>query len=117
MAERQGFEPWRRGYRLHTFQACAFDHSATSPHFHSGFMHEWVEEKRPPLSGVVFGKVKYRGAFDHSATSPQEIVACAKRATFGASAKPWRVYTQAGALFNQPFEVKNGMVCSRAKRG
>ena len=33
LAERQGFEPWRRGYRLHTFQACAFDHSATSPSF------------------------------------------------------------------------------------
>ena len=30
LAERQGFEPWRR-CRLHTFQACAFDHSATSP--------------------------------------------------------------------------------------
>ncbi len=30
MADRQGFEPWRR-CRLHAFQACAFDHSATCP--------------------------------------------------------------------------------------
>ena len=32
MAEREGFEPSIRGYRIHTFQACAFDHSATAPH-------------------------------------------------------------------------------------
>ena len=32
MAEREGFEPSRRDYRLHAFQACAFSHSATSPH-------------------------------------------------------------------------------------
>ena len=31
MAETVGFEPTIRGYRIHTFQACAFDHSATSP--------------------------------------------------------------------------------------
>ncbi len=32
VAERVGFEPTIRGYRIHTFQACAFDHSATAPH-------------------------------------------------------------------------------------
>ena len=32
VAEREGFEPSIRGYRIHTFQACAFDHSATAPH-------------------------------------------------------------------------------------
>ena len=31
VAEREGFEPSIRGYRIHTFQACAFDHSATAP--------------------------------------------------------------------------------------
>ena len=31
MAERGGFEPPIRYKRIHTFQACAFDHSATSP--------------------------------------------------------------------------------------
>jgi hypothetical protein len=36
MAERVGFEPTIRGYRIHTFQACAFDHSATAPHAMSG---------------------------------------------------------------------------------
>ena len=32
LAEQEGFEPSIRGYRIHTFQACAFDHSATAPH-------------------------------------------------------------------------------------
>ena len=32
MAERQGFEPWIRFWRILTFQASAFDHSATAPH-------------------------------------------------------------------------------------
>ena len=31
IAERKGFEPLKRFRRLHTFQACAFDHSAISP--------------------------------------------------------------------------------------
>ena len=32
LAERQGFEPWIRFWRILTFQASAFDHSATAPH-------------------------------------------------------------------------------------
>ena len=32
VAERQGFEPWIRFWRILTFQASAFDHSATAPH-------------------------------------------------------------------------------------
>ena len=31
LAEREGFEPSIRGYRIHAFQACALNHSATSP--------------------------------------------------------------------------------------
>ena len=31
LAEGEGFEPSIR-FRIHTFQACAFDHSATAPH-------------------------------------------------------------------------------------
>ncbi len=31
MAEREGFEPSIRGYRIHTFQACSFNHSDISP--------------------------------------------------------------------------------------
>ena len=31
MAEREGFEPSIRDYRIHTFQACSFNHSDTSP--------------------------------------------------------------------------------------
>ena len=30
MAERKGFEPSMHFWCIHTFQACAFDHSATS---------------------------------------------------------------------------------------
>lgn len=30
-AERAGFEPAKPFWSLHTFQACAIDHSATSP--------------------------------------------------------------------------------------
>ena len=33
VAEREGFEPSIRYKRIHTFQACAFDHSAISPIF------------------------------------------------------------------------------------
>ena len=32
MAERVGFEPTIRFWRILTFQASAFDHSATAPH-------------------------------------------------------------------------------------
>ena len=32
-AEREGFEPSIRFWRIHTFQACAFDHSAISPEY------------------------------------------------------------------------------------
>ena len=32
MAEREGFEPSVRFWRTLTFQASAFDHSATAPH-------------------------------------------------------------------------------------
>jgi hypothetical protein len=31
LAERMGFEPMIRFWHIHTFQACAFDHSAISP--------------------------------------------------------------------------------------
>ena len=32
-AERAGFEPAKPFWSLHTFQACAIDHSATSPNY------------------------------------------------------------------------------------
>jgi hypothetical protein len=35
LAESEGFEPSIRFWRIHTFQACAFDHSANSPLHHS----------------------------------------------------------------------------------
>jgi hypothetical protein len=42
MAEREGFEPSIRFCRILTFQASAFDHSATAPHA--------LEEEPPILS-------------------------------------------------------------------
>ena len=36
MAEREGFEPSIRFCRILTFQASAFDHSATAPHVLEG---------------------------------------------------------------------------------
>ena len=46
VAEQEGFEPSIRGYRIHTFQACAFDHSATAPLILSALPHRcmgaWV---------------------------------------------------------------------------
>ena len=34
VAERAGFEPAKGVAPLHAFQACAFNHSATSPYFY-----------------------------------------------------------------------------------
>ncbi len=36
VAEREGFEPSVRDDRTHTFQACSFDHSDTSPRIEQG---------------------------------------------------------------------------------
>jgi hypothetical protein len=47
-AERKGFEPLIRLWRIHTFQACAFDHSATSP------------SKKLPVYGACFKLLKYK---------------------------------------------------------
>jgi hypothetical protein len=33
LAEREGFEPSIRYKRIHTFQACSFSHSDTSPDY------------------------------------------------------------------------------------
>ena len=41
LAEREGFEPSIRFWRILTFQASAFDHSATAPHA--------LEGQRPSL--------------------------------------------------------------------
>src|SRR5213592_4554571 len=47
MAEREGFEPSIRFCRILTFQASAFDHSATAPH---------VPERRPSRQGRSTGQ-------------------------------------------------------------
>ncbi len=51
MAEREGFEPSIRFWRILTFQASAFDHSATAPHVLEG-------AALPCVTG--FGKGRHR---------------------------------------------------------
>lgn len=51
LAEREGFEPSIRYKRIHTFQACAFSHSAISPNFVSRRF-----QRRKPLSARIVGK-------------------------------------------------------------
>ena len=47
MAEREGFEPSIRFCRILTFQASAFDHSATAPHFACrGLLAGWLKQVR-----------------------------------------------------------------------
>jgi hypothetical protein len=41
LAEREGFEPSIRFWRILTFQASAFDHSATAPHALEGRPLAW----------------------------------------------------------------------------
>ncbi len=49
LAEKEGFEPSVRDYRTHTFQACALNRSAISPH--------------PPLTRRA---ANYSGTFDRT---------------------------------------------------
>jgi hypothetical protein len=58
MAEREGFEPSIRFWRILTFQASAFDHSATAPH---------ALEGRPLVAATPQGKLA--SIFAASATS------------------------------------------------
>ena len=57
LAEREGFEPSIRGYRIHTFQACAFDRSATSPVCSCAHRdHETRDAKRGATSAQCGGR-------------------------------------------------------------
>ena len=50
LAEREGFEPSIRFWRILTFQASAFDHSATAPHA--------LDRKRPLAAASAFRKAR-----------------------------------------------------------
>ena len=61
VAERAGFEPAKPFWSLHTFQACAFDHSAISPFqniakFRNNFLHKILFRN---FSSHIFLKVFY----------------------------------------------------------
>ena len=58
MAEREGFEPSVRFWRTHTFQACSFDRSDTSP------------EMQCPASAGRARESLYQGRGDRNAMIP-----------------------------------------------
>ena len=63
-------------FRTHTFQACAFDHSATSPAARSlsdfrSLGHLWNAKRRGIRAGGFASKRAC--SFDHSATSPETL--------------------------------------------
>ena|GEM_PF-1527084 len=45
VAEREGFEPSVRDDRTHTFQACSFDHSDTSPRIEQGSLNQELMQR------------------------------------------------------------------------
>ncbi len=54
LAERQGFEPWIRFWRILTFQASAFDHSATAPHaLETRALTAWKRFRKAAKAGKV----------------------------------------------------------------
>ncbi len=53
MAEREGFEPSIRYYRIHTFQACSFNHSDTSPDFPASYNFQLLLFPRIEHAGVL----------------------------------------------------------------
>ncbi len=53
LAEREGFEPSIRGYRIHTFQACSFSHSDTSPKVGGMIGHQPVKNKAIKTKTVI----------------------------------------------------------------
>ncbi len=54
-----GFEPMNRFWRLHTFQACAFDHSAISPNYPTF----WARKNSKKINNVMI-----KLSFLHAAT-------------------------------------------------
>ena len=67
MAEREGFEPSIRFWRILTFQASAFDHSATAPHALEGMppivppaFAQACSSQIPPLTGKRVDAILYR---------------------------------------------------------
>ena len=81
MAEREGFEPSIRFWRILTFQASAFDHSATAPHALEGARLEvhLQSGKLAAQPSSPLCRLPMRRRFDHPPTS-EEIEAIARAA-------------------------------------
>ena len=88
MAEREGFEPSIRYKRIHTFQACAFDHSATSPNSVCAHLLRAHYAAHPVLCLFEVALRRCKGVpdtfVDHSATSPNSVCAHLLRAHYAA---------------------------------
>ena len=60
MAEREGFEPSIRFWRILTFQASAFDHSATAPHaLEAGHLERCWAQGKLPGDGLDFRRQRH----------------------------------------------------------
>ena len=98
MAEREGFEPSIRFWRILTFQASAFDHSATAPHALEGAHVEALQERgklaAQPSSPLC--RLPMRRRFDHPPTAEEiEVIA---RAALGALPSPFADHLRAVVL-------------------
>jgi hypothetical protein len=93
LAEREGFEPSIRFWRILTFQASAFDHSATAPHA--------LESKRPSGTfhlpqGAAAWQVRAMIGI-HSATESVTHTGALWRWTSGSAPAAWFFITIDGA--------------------
>ncbi len=94
VAEQEGFEPSIRGYRIHTFQACAFDHSATAPRVLFAL----------PLRCLSAGSPGQRPcASSHEWTSLQGDPSCSR----------WAAQSNYGKRVALDSAARNGIPCER----
>ena len=75
VVEREGFEPSIRFCRIHTFQACAFDHSATAPHACLGRAVPLAADRkvRKAFSACRAGAVRYPGRMTRTFGLPPSL--------------------------------------------
>ena len=105
MAEREGFEPSMR-FRIHAFQACAFNRSATSPKFFADYLPSLASRRRlrwTPARPSVAGRSPGEDTLSVFATAPAHPLGhLSKR-----NSTPSRARTRR-ARVNQRRGIRNG---------
>ncbi len=86
MAERQGFEPWRRSSRLHALQACSFNHSDISPPVTAN------PEYRKPHRATQGAKSGCRTAARCDRSQTQKVLPSARLASRHCGGCVWRTW-------------------------